>query len=100
MNSLVAHRFAHPVASVAIVGAGLVGTTTAHALLVSGTASEIVLVGLFLNTPGTGLIINISSPGRFAANESGGSSRRSGGARSGRITGQLIGVGSNIEYDA
>ena len=45
MNSSVAHRFAHPVASVTIVGAGLVGTTTAHALLVSGTASEIVLVG-------------------------------------------------------
>lgn len=45
VNSSVAHRFAHPVASVAIVGAGLVGTTTAHALLVSGTASEIVLVG-------------------------------------------------------
>jgi len=45
MNSSVAHRFAHPVASVAIVGAGLVDTTTAHALLVSGTASEIVLVG-------------------------------------------------------
>jgi L-lactate dehydrogenase len=33
------------VTSVAIVGAGLVGTTTAHALLVSGTASEIVLIG-------------------------------------------------------
>src|SRR5216684_7390159 len=45
MNSLVAHRFAHQVASVEIVGAGLVGTTTAHALLVSGTASEIVLIG-------------------------------------------------------
>jgi threonine dehydrogenase-like Zn-dependent dehydrogenase len=40
-----AHRSAHPVTSVAIVGAGLVGTTTAHALLVSGTASEIVLIG-------------------------------------------------------
>ena len=36
---------AHPAVSVAIVGAGLVGTTTAHALLVSGTASEIVLIG-------------------------------------------------------
>jgi L-lactate dehydrogenase len=33
------------VISVAIVGAGLVGTTTAHALLMSGTASEIVLIG-------------------------------------------------------
>jgi L-lactate dehydrogenase len=33
------------VTSVAIVGAGLVGTTTAHALLLSGTASEIVLIG-------------------------------------------------------
>jgi NAD(P)-dependent dehydrogenase (short-subunit alcohol dehydrogenase family) len=71
-------------------------STTALAL----PTYEIVLVGLFLNTPGTGLIINISSPGRFAANESSRSSRRSGGARSDRVTGQLIGVGSNIEYDA
>jgi L-lactate dehydrogenase len=41
----VSQRRAHPVTRVAIVGAGLVGTTTAHALLVSGTASEIVLIG-------------------------------------------------------
>jgi L-lactate dehydrogenase len=33
------------VPSVAIVGAGLVGTTTAHALLVSGVAAEIVVIG-------------------------------------------------------
>jgi L-lactate dehydrogenase len=38
-------RNARPVASVAIVGVGLVGATTAHALLVSGAAAEIVLVG-------------------------------------------------------
>jgi L-lactate dehydrogenase len=35
----------HRVPSVAIVGAGLVGTTTAYALLMSGTACEIVLIG-------------------------------------------------------
>jgi L-lactate dehydrogenase len=41
----VAHRSAHRVASVAIVGAGLVGETTAYALLMSGVAGEIVLIG-------------------------------------------------------
>jgi L-lactate dehydrogenase len=39
------HRAAHPVPSVAIVGVGLVGSTTAHALLMSGTAGEIILIG-------------------------------------------------------
>jgi L-lactate dehydrogenase len=43
--SAATHRSAHPVSSVAIVGAGLVGTTTAHALLASGTVSEIILIG-------------------------------------------------------
>lgn len=43
-HSVVSHRSPRPVVSVAIVGAGLVGTTTAHALLVSGVASEIVLL--------------------------------------------------------
>jgi L-lactate dehydrogenase len=38
------HRAAHPVPSVAIVGVGLVGATTAHALLMSGTAAEIILI--------------------------------------------------------
>ena len=38
------HRTAHPVPSVAIVGVGLVGATTAHALLMSGTAAEIILI--------------------------------------------------------
>lgn len=41
----VEHRSAHRVASVAIVGPGLVGTTTAYGLLISGTAAEIVLIG-------------------------------------------------------
>jgi L-lactate dehydrogenase len=41
----VGHRSAHRVASVAIVGPGLVGTTTAYGLLISGTAAEIVLIG-------------------------------------------------------
>ena len=39
------HRSAHRIPSVAIVGPGIVGTTTAHALLVSGAAAEIVLIG-------------------------------------------------------
>ena len=38
------HRATHPVPSVAIVGVGLVGATTAHALLMSGTAAEIILI--------------------------------------------------------
>jgi L-lactate dehydrogenase len=41
----VVHRSAHRVPSVAIVGPGLVGTTTAYALLMSGAAGEIVLIG-------------------------------------------------------
>jgi L-lactate dehydrogenase len=41
----VVHRSAHRVPRVAIVGAGLVGTTTAYALLMSGAAGEIVLIG-------------------------------------------------------
>jgi len=40
-----AHRSAHRVASVAIVGPGLIGATTAYALLMSGVAGEIVLIG-------------------------------------------------------
>jgi L-lactate dehydrogenase len=40
-----AHRTAHRVASVAIVGPGLVGATTAYSLLMSGVAAEIVLIG-------------------------------------------------------
>ena len=40
-----ADRPAHRIPSVAIVGPGLVGTTTAYALLVSGAAVEIVLIG-------------------------------------------------------
>ena len=39
------HRPVHRIPSVAIVGPGLVGTTTAYALLVSGAAAEIVLIG-------------------------------------------------------
>lgn len=39
------HRVAHPTSSVAIVGPGLVGVTTAYALLLSGVAPEIVLIG-------------------------------------------------------
>jgi malate/lactate dehydrogenase len=39
------HRAAHPTSSVAIVGPGLVGVTTAYALLLSGVAPEIVLIG-------------------------------------------------------
>jgi L-lactate dehydrogenase len=39
------HRSAQRVPSVAIVGPGLVGATTAYALLVSGAAAEIVLIG-------------------------------------------------------
>ena len=39
------YRAAHRIQSVAIVGPGLVGTTTAYALLVSGAAAEIVLIG-------------------------------------------------------
>jgi threonine dehydrogenase-like Zn-dependent dehydrogenase len=39
------HRSAHRIPSVVIVGAGPVGATTAYALLVSGTAAEIVLIG-------------------------------------------------------
>jgi L-lactate dehydrogenase len=39
------HRAAHRVPSVAIVGPGLVGTTTAYGLLTSGAAGEIVLIG-------------------------------------------------------
>lgn len=39
------HRTAHRIPSVAIVGPGLVGTTTAYALLMSGVAGEIVLIG-------------------------------------------------------
>lgn len=38
------HRAVHPVPSVAIIGVGLVGATTAHALLMSGTAAEIILI--------------------------------------------------------
>lgn len=41
----VGYRSAHRVPSVAIVGPGLVGATTAHALLMSGAAQEIVLIG-------------------------------------------------------
>jgi L-lactate dehydrogenase len=41
----VVHRSAHRVSSVAIVGPGCVGTTTAYALLMSGAAGEIVLIG-------------------------------------------------------
>jgi L-lactate dehydrogenase len=40
-----ASSITHRVASVAIVGVGLVGTTTAYALLISGVAAEIVLIG-------------------------------------------------------
>jgi L-lactate dehydrogenase len=40
-----AHRKAHQISSVAIVGPGLVGATTAYALLMSGVAGEIVLIG-------------------------------------------------------
>ena len=40
-----AHRATHRIPSVAIVGAGLVGATTAYALLMSGEAAEIVLIG-------------------------------------------------------
>ena len=40
-----AHRTPHRVASVAIVGPGLVGATTAYSLLMSGVAAEIVLIG-------------------------------------------------------
>lgn len=40
-----ADRPAHRIPSVAIVGPGLVGTTTAYALLVAGAAAEIVLIG-------------------------------------------------------
>lgn len=40
-----AHRMAHRIPSVAIVGPGLVGATTAYALLMSGVAGEIVLIG-------------------------------------------------------
>lgn len=39
------HRSAHRIPSVAIVGPGLVGTTTAYALLMSGMVREIVLIG-------------------------------------------------------
>ena len=39
------HRVAHPTSSVAIVGPGLVEVTTAYALLLSGVAPEIVLIG-------------------------------------------------------
>jgi L-lactate dehydrogenase len=39
------HRSVHRIPSVAIIGPGLVGTTTAYALLLSGAAAEIVLVG-------------------------------------------------------
>ena len=39
------HRPMHRIPSVAIVGAGLLGTTTAYALLLSGAAAEIVLIG-------------------------------------------------------
>ena len=39
------HRSAHRIPSVVIVGPGLVGATTAYALLVSGAAAEIVLIG-------------------------------------------------------
>jgi L-lactate dehydrogenase len=39
------HRMANRMPSVAIVGPGLVGTTTAFALLMSGVAGEIVLIG-------------------------------------------------------
>jgi len=38
-------RLAHRLPSVAIVGPGLVGATTAYALLMSGAAAEIVLIG-------------------------------------------------------
>jgi L-lactate dehydrogenase len=38
-------RSAHRIPRVTIVGPGLVGATTAHALLVSGAAAEIVLIG-------------------------------------------------------
>ena len=40
-----ADRLAPRIPRVAIVGAGLVGATTAHALLMSGAAGEIVLIG-------------------------------------------------------
>jgi L-lactate dehydrogenase len=39
------YRSAHRIPSVAIVGPGLVGATTAYGLLVAGTAAEIVLIG-------------------------------------------------------
>jgi hypothetical protein len=39
------HRSVHRIPSVAIVGPGLVGATTAYGLLVSGAAAEIVLIG-------------------------------------------------------
>jgi L-lactate dehydrogenase len=39
------YRPAHRIPSVAIVGPGLVGATTAYGLLVSGAAAEIVLIG-------------------------------------------------------
>ena len=39
------HRSTRQIPSVAIVGPGLVGTTTAYALLMSGAAAEIVLIG-------------------------------------------------------
>jgi L-lactate dehydrogenase len=38
-------RTAHRIASVAIVGPGLVGATTAYSLMMSGVAAEIVLIG-------------------------------------------------------
>jgi L-lactate dehydrogenase len=43
------HLAAHRLPSVAIVGPGLVGATTAYALLMSGAAAEIVLIGRDMN---------------------------------------------------
>ena len=40
-----AHDLAHRIPTVAIVGPGLVGATTAYALLMSGVAGEIALIG-------------------------------------------------------